>query len=97
MSRNLDMHSEWDMDSPEGWKTLSEENQNLAIAWVRSNVKQARYRIMGSRELRSLLALTGLYITNGQMKGAMAACGYQPAKGKDRVDWLYRVRIRADS
>ena len=80
---------------PEDWDNLSAQEKETVTAWIRDYLTPSR-----SGERHSSYGLkhimdsdTGLYVTNGQMKGGMAACGY-PAQEPDVLNWVYRVKVR---
>ena len=83
-------------DLPRDYESLKPEHQEILINWIKENFtkrKTANKRIGTSYGLKHVFQKkTGLYVTNGQFKGAMLQCGMIPEAGhENKLNWHFRV------
>lgn len=91
------------LDAPERFNDLTEEERAALLAWIEGNVEPSgRAGESTSYGWKHLLQEeTGLYVNNGQFKGAMLALGYEPVDPA-QPNWSfkkakvrdYRARVR---
>lgn len=81
------------VDQAERFKELSPDEQAVVLAWIRFVMKRAKTpsRISSYGLKHFCERETGFYITNGAMKGAMLAAGYEPIDETEQ-NTVYRVR-----
>jgi len=69
-----------EVNQPSSYERLSEEEKAATREWITRELRSSR--AMGPKCSHGLKhvyqRLTGRYLTNGEFKGAMLACGYQP-------------------
>lgn len=81
------------VDPPSEYYELPAEERIELLAWIWSSLKPLKSKIHRSSSygLKHLLEEdTGLYVTNGQFKGAMRDAGYEPVEPGER-NWRFRV------
>jgi len=83
---------------PHQFDLMPEKDREELLAWVKDKLMPG---IRGSSERYSSYHLKHIaekavigYVSNGQMKGALLAAGYEPAKGTDRshINWDFVLR-----
>jgi hypothetical protein len=86
-------------DNPSAFELMDEEKKNVVMSkiqiWVKENTKPARlYGKETSYGLKHCFeSYSGIYLTNGQFKGAMLLLGYQP-KSKKKQNWKFRLCLK---
>jgi hypothetical protein len=83
-----------DVNQPAAFAKLSAEDRRLLVDWIRSRLRPSKvlsdYTSYGLKHLME--DETGVYVTNGEFKGGMAACGYEPLDAS-QVNWSYHLRF----
>jgi len=82
---------------PDRFYDMKQELQEIAIEWVQKNLRPADRPLHGvsSYGLKHVLhSDIKLYMTNGEFKGAMLACGFKPVKPKE-WNWYFRLDKRS--
>jgi hypothetical protein len=78
---------------PEDYKTLPEEEKQALQEWIRLAIQPAKTTV--SRDSYALKheykRQVGLYVTNGQFKGAMLQAGYKPINPNE-INWSFRIK-----
>lgn len=82
-----------DIDRPADFKTLDPESQSKAIGWcsryfIPTQSYNDRHTSYGLKH--TLQSFDGTYLTNGQFKGAMLLCGYEP-KDQEELNWVFGI------
>ncbi len=83
----------WPEDDPRGYEGLTEAEKEVLRAWIAVAMKPAG-RVGPSTSYvmkHDFETAGGSYVTNGQMKGAMLAAGYQPVKRAEQ-NWRFRQK-----
>lgn len=94
-----DRWENWPGNLPEDYGALSGKEQSMVSDWIKERLCPTGQRMRPENRLSSyglkhrMERETGLYVTNGQFKGAMEAAGYT-AFDKDDINWTYAVRVR---
>lgn len=82
------------MDDPAAFARLSPAQQACLLAWCAYALRPARraspWSSYGVKHVYS--AGSGIYITNGEFKGAMLAAGYRPIDPTAR-NWRFRATL----
>ncbi len=91
------MVNTWPGNQPEDYQKLSATNMGILDMWVKNRLMPVRTAprrgMMSSYELKHIMEReNGLYVTNGQFKGAMQQAGFKAYNTSD-INWLYRVRV----
>jgi hypothetical protein len=82
------------LDLPEAYEALSPLEKEVMAAWIALAMEQAtKYSPRTSYGIKHDFEMEGFYITNGQLKGAMLAAGYQPENAKE-LNWTFPVKPR---
>ncbi len=86
------------IDLPSDFDLLEPELQKVLIQWIRNNLEARKTvnKIIGtSYSLKHIFEKqTGIYVTNGQFKGAMLACGLIPEPGyESKLNWYFRIKF----
>jgi len=77
---------------------MEQEQQEHLIAWIRAAIKPASRVAQHAQSSYGLKHVyehgTGVYVTNGEFKGAMIACGLLPTdpEARNPVYRIHRVR-----
>lgn len=81
-----------DTNHPDDFLTLTAEEQAKLMRWISEAIQPAKTeRPYSSYWLKHVFEHdTGLYVTNGQFKGAMRASGYEHIGGN--LNWTYRIK-----
>jgi hypothetical protein len=81
-------------DQPEDFDRLSEEEQEDLMEWIDDRMEPTKqYRHETSYGLKHVYEEErGKYITNGQFKGAMLKCSYEP-KDRDELNWTFKAKL----
>lgn len=83
------------VNRPEDWDGLPDRDKALIVDWIRGHLVHHRRELHSSYGLKHIMhGDIRLYVTNGQMKGAMRACGFTPLSEED-LNWVYRVKVVA--
>lgn len=83
------------VEQPETYEVLSQETKDLLQAWISWAFWHSKtiWQDRTSYGLKHDLEFcTGVYVTNGQFKGAMLAAGYEPVD-RETLNWKYRARF----
>lgn len=83
-------------NKPEHFNTLTPKEKKILLDWINRNLEP--FRTEGFHSIRTSYRLKhnfefseeGFYITNGQFKGAMLACDFEP-KDYDALNWNFRL------
>lgn len=84
-------------DSASDYNTMDIDDQRKLLIWIRSNVlsRKTPNRMHTSYGMKHVFErLTGIYVTNGQFKGAMQVLGFLPVNVQDR-NWCFRISERS--
>lgn len=81
------------VDDPKAYDRLREASKKLLQLWIGLMIQPAKTaNLCSSYGLKhEFEALTGIYVTNGQFKGAMLKASYEPVKETDK-NWKFRIR-----
>lgn len=81
------------VNRPDGYETLSELEKQTLQEWIELAIQPAKHKhSFSSYGLKHEYEYqTGLYVTNGQFKGAMLQCGYTPID-TNAINWKYRIK-----
>ena len=87
---------------PSKFMILSEKDKSLALEWIK-NMYDPSDKIFSSSSygikhvLQSFKGdcgkYEGLYLTNGQFKGAMLAAGFEPVE-RNVINWRFRMKLK---
>jgi len=67
------------INQPEDFKNLRPSEQHALLDWIEDNLAPGKKASESSYSLKHYFErATGIYITNGQFKGAMQMAGYEP-------------------
>ncbi|MDP9480076.1 MAG: hypothetical protein M3R38_31165 [Actinomycetota bacterium] len=83
----------WPEDDPRDYEGLTEAEKEVLRVWIAVAMKPAG-RVGPSTSYvmkHDFETAGGSYVTNGQMKDAMLAAGYQPAKRAEQ-NWRFRQK-----
>jgi len=83
-------------DRPESYKDLNEKDKVVLDRWIKSKfeVASSNYTIRSSYGLKhDLNRDTGIYVYNGQFKGAMLAAGFTAVDEKT-LNWHFKMKER---
>lgn len=84
----------WAGNHPECFFSLSIDKKIILLQWINEKITPQKTinKNMSSYDIKHQFSHdTGLYITNGQFKGAMLTCGYLPDNAHD-VNWCFRIK-----
>ena len=89
-----EMNAIHEVDLPEHYDKLTSEQKAILCGWIDCNLLPRRtvnrnYSSYGLKHLFEESAL-GFYITNGQFKGAMLECGFDPYDEDDK-NWCFGI------
>jgi hypothetical protein len=94
----MDVVNNADLNNPDDFKNLTEEQQEILQDWILKNLERDnRFDLAtNSYDLKHIFSdsLNGFYITNGQFKGAMLAAGYE-VKDELLKNWCFNVSKRS--
>jgi len=84
--------NERDVNSPEEFTNMTSEDKQKLCSWIRSNLVKIK-TVNQSRTSYGLKHIfehseNGFYTTNGQFKGAMLECGFEPYE-PDEINWKF--------
>lgn len=83
-------------NTPADYETLSGEEKEQCGLWIHSRLAAVNCRPcnrLNSYGLKHHMEReTGLYVTNGQFKGAMEKAGYEAFDTQD-INWTYKVKL----
>lgn len=83
-----------EINDPERFSDLSPDEQNTLLNWIRRNLVKIKTvnRNHTSYGIKHLFEhdCGGFYISNGQMKGALLICGFEPSNRSD-LNWCCRI------
>ena len=83
--------------NPAAYDKVPEENKKQANEWIAEHIRP--FRLTNSRDSYSLKHVmqhdhdSGLYLTDGEFKGAMLAAGYTPINMDDRT-WHWKIQVK---
>lgn len=82
-----------EVNNPNGYKNTSKEVQNKLQQWIEENVSPYKTKTFASQTSyylkHSFTNATGIYVTNGEMKGALLAAGFEP-KDVNHINWVFK-------
>ncbi len=85
------------LNRPEDHDALDREEQAALRAWIDANMWPAKtpdpYQTSYGLKHRFEDSESGFYLTNGALKGAMLAAGYEPADPSE-LNWRFRARLQ---
>jgi hypothetical protein len=92
---NYDEARHLPINSPERFQEMPQEDQETLLRWIRGNVEPARHVGRGtSYGWKHILQHdTGLYVANGQFKGAMIEAGFEPVDRRE-LNWRFKAKVR---
>lgn len=73
----------------------------MTCLWINERIEPFRRKLRPQNRLNSyglkhvMERETGVYVTNGQFKGAMQAAGYEAFDTED-INWTYNIQIRKE-
>jgi hypothetical protein len=81
------------INAPEAFAECTEKKRRRLLEWIAESLVPASrgYRTTSYALKHSFSAEAGLYVTNGEFKGAMLAAGYAPIH-KGELNWRFRCR-----
>lgn len=86
------VNQEWPEDDPRDFVNLTDAEREALLAWIAVAMRPAeRVGPSDSYVMKHDFETVGFYVTNGQMKGAQIAAGYQPVKRAEQ-NWRFRQR-----
>ena len=82
------------VNQPSSYERLSSEDKATLQEWIeREFAPSNEVEPHGSYVLKHILQrLEGLYVTNGEFKGAMLIAGYEPVD-RTELNWQFRSRL----
>ena len=87
-----------EVDLPENYDKLSDEKKKILCDWIRENFlpRKTANRNHTSYKLKHFFQNDrgGFYTNNGQFKGAMRACGFEPVDPEEK-NWCFRISQRS--
>lgn len=86
------------IDSPAEYNKLSPQHKMILQTWIQRNLVPHKIKSFGgpsSYWLKHYFEYShrGFYISNGMMKGAMAAAGFEP-KDQSHKNWNYQLSAK---
>lgn len=82
------------INSPEYYQELSDEEKERLCDWIICNIfpRKTPNHEHSSYKLKHYFEHDkgGFYITNGQFKGAMIACGFEPVN-ENELNWHFSI------
>lgn len=84
-----------DLNHPDDYERLAAAEKRALVTWINAVMAPA-YRVdthATSYGMKHDFEEVGFYVTNGQFKGAMLACGYKPVDPA-ALNWRFRVKPR---
>ena len=89
-----EMNAIHDVDLPEQFEKLTSEQKEILCSWIYGNIvpRKTVNRSYSSYGLKHFFedSARGFYITNGQFKGAMLECEFDP-DDEDEKNWCFRI------
>ena len=89
-----EMNAVHEVDLPEQYEQLTTAQKAILCVWIKTNLlpKRSVNRKHDSYSLKHLFedSTLGFYITNGQFKGAMLECEFDPDV-EDEKNWCFRI------
>jgi hypothetical protein len=81
------------LNHPDCYEKLSLEKKQAIVEWIRQKfVKASRVYNSSSYGLKHYYEReTGVYVTNGEFKGAMLAAGFVPKKDTE-LNWYFKIK-----
>jgi hypothetical protein len=81
------------LNEPECYNHLNVDDKKALREWVDKRFEKARsvYRTSSYGLKHEFEEKTGIYVTNGEFKGAMLEAGFVAAN-KDELNWHFRVK-----
>lgn len=80
-------------DRPDRFYKLSNEGQSILVNWIRENIRteEPQLLIQTSTQIKDLITQDIFYhFSNGEVKGAMAHCGFMPINPYE-TEWSFYV------
>ena len=87
-------------NDPMAFDSLSPEKKEAVLDWIRYNLydRETFNPDITSYGLKHIYeqvpGSTDRYLTNGQFKGAMLACGFR-AKNTNEINWVFNISARS--
>lgn len=87
-----------DLNLPKDFENLTDEKKKSLCKWIEANImprKTFNYS-RSSYGMKHLFEKSegGFYVTNGQFKGAMLKCGFEPAN-ENELNWHFRISTKS--
>ena len=81
-------------NAPEDYNNMNADEKAKLDRWIKEKFVPAKSKKMDSYYLKHVMEHeNGLYVTNGQFKGAMQAAGYK-AYDIGNINWDYKVKFK---
>ena len=92
MSPRIFDHNELPVNQPEEFKKLSQREQAILTAWIRTRLtpRKTINHKHSSYGLKHFFEEDNFYVTNGAFKGAMLQCGFLPEFAQD-TNWNFAI------
>lgn len=89
------------INQPDRYKGLPKQRQDNVCRWIHNNISIARRKCNEtSYGLKHIFehdkSHGGEYLTNGEFKGAMIACGFNPIE-PEALNAIYRIKINKET
>lgn len=90
----------FEVNDPDQYIKLPDEIQMILQIWIKDYISPFKTKSFVSSTSyylkHSFTEATGIYITNGQMKGSLLAAGFEP-KDMNTINWVFRFSSKAGS
>lgn len=86
-------------NAPEDYETLTDMQKRIMSLWISERIAPVSRKMRAENRLISyglkhqMEREIGLYVSNGQFKGGMAAAGYE-AFDTDGINWTYNIELK---
>lgn len=83
------------LDDPNEFVAMEEGDREQLLTWIAEMVSPRKTVLrQSSYYLKHLFERDRrVYVTNGEFKGAMRSCGYEPVNEGEQ-NWLFRVNVK---
>lgn len=85
-----------DLNHPDCYKFMDNDDQLKLDEWINNRFEPAKkfYQGRSSYGLKHVFEHeSGIYVTNGEFKGAMLAAGHKPEDEKE-LNWYFKIRLK---
>lgn len=83
------------LNHPNCYDELSQEDKQAVIGWIEQKFEKASrtYSISSYGLKHDFERDTGIYVSNGEFKGAMLTAGFKPVNANE-LNWYFKIKLK---